>query len=178
MNCHLAHGKDNVQKRFEEIKKIYSSILSEGKDEKAVKDNDVKFFLGDLNFRLDLDTEKANSLARQEKYLEMLKYDQLSPRTKNNGLLLLDEKPITFPPTYKFIKDTNTYALDKRPPAWCDRILWVASDLVKCTDYNYIKSIICSDHKPIYGIYEVKTKLVKCALEAKETKNEIDELLN
>lgn len=158
MNCHLSHGKSSAKKRFEEIKEIYGAVLSEGRHEKAVAENDVKFFFGDLNFRLDLDAEKSCSLAKEEKYIQMLSYDQLLGRSGSSGLPLLNEGRIVFPPTYKFVKNTSVYALDKRPPAWCDRILWVATDIVQCIDYNYVESILCSDHKPIYGIYEVKAK--------------------
>ena len=67
----------------------------------------------------------------------------------------LNEAPIKFPPTYKFIKNTSTYDLEKRPPAWCDRILWGLKDPIKFLDYNSVEKICFSDHKPVYGIYSI-----------------------
>lgn len=158
MNCHLAHGQSNSQKRFGEIKTIYGTYTSEAK-EKIVAEHDIKFLFGDLNFRVEMSKEHACLLARQEEYTEMLKYDQLLTQSSECSYLpQLSEAPIKFPPTYKFAKNTSYYDLDKRPPAWCDRILWSAKSPVQCTKYTSVDSICFSDHKPVYGTYLVGIK--------------------
>jgi hypothetical protein len=158
MNCHLAHGQTNSQKRFSEIRTIYNTYVSESK-EKTVAEHDIKFLFGDLNFKIEMSKEYTCSLARQENYKEMLKYDQLLTQSSQCTFLpQLAEAPITFPPTYKFAKNTSYYDLEKRPPAWCDRILWSAKSAVKCTHYISVDSICFSDHKPVYGCYLVGVK--------------------
>jgi len=156
MNCHLAHGKSNARKRFDEIRTIYHSFVGEPPNEKAASAHDIKFIFGDLNFRINLDTESTCYLARQKSYPELLKNDQLwSQYHQYNFLPPLEESPINFPPTYKFARGTCFYDLDSRPPAWCDRILWESSSDVKCTKYDWVEAITFSDHKPVYGVYQL-----------------------
>eukprot|EP00826_Nyctotherus_ovalis_P002912 TRINITY_DN10585_c0_g1_i9.p1 TRINITY_DN10585_c0_g1~~TRINITY_DN10585_c0_g1_i9.p1 ORF type:complete len:275 (-),score=50.61 TRINITY_DN10585_c0_g1_i9:170-994(-) len=160
MNCHLAHGQTSSQKRFNEIRTIYNTYISEAK-ERTAAEHDIKFFFGDLNFRIELSKEHTCLLARQEDFKEMLKYDQLLTQSSQCSFLpQLAEAPVKFPPTYKFAKNTSYYDLDKRPPAWCDRILWSAGSAVKCTRYTSVDSISFSDHKPVYGTYLVGIKRV------------------
>ena len=73
------------------------------------------------------------------------------------------EPPITFPPTYKYIRFSSQY--DQRPgkkvraPAWCDRILYFQHDFpsntkiapIRVTEYNHVSSFGASDHKPVYA---------------------------
>ena len=150
MNCHLAHGKDSSQKRFGEIKTIFNTSVNEVK---TVKAHDIKFFFGDLNFRIDMTKESTCLFARQEEFGELLKHDQLLKQyPKQHDLPQLIEAPIKFPPTYKFAKKTSYYDLEKRPPAWCDRILWSHGSPVKCIKYTSVDVICFSDHKPVYGM--------------------------
>lgn len=159
MNCHLAHGKSNYKKRFEEIKTIYSSYLGETHQEKYVAAHDIKFMFGDLNFRINIGTPDCCFIARQRNFPELLKHDQLwSLYGQFNFLPQLEESPVSFAPTYKFVKNTCFYDLDKRPPAWCDRILWGTSSMIKCLGYTSVEQVCYSDHKPIYGVYTVNIK--------------------
>ena len=81
-------------------------------------------------------------------------------------MCLLQEGEICFPPTYKFNVGTQDYDTSekKRKPAWCDRILWRDKPQllirgegpgVRCLKYSSIASCCASDHKPVYGVYEV-----------------------
>lgn len=170
MNCHLAHGKANTQKRFEEIKTIYSAVLG-STSEKQVQSHDVKFMFGDLNFRIEMDNASTCQLLRDKHYDILLKNDQLLSQSKYCSYLpSLNEAPIRFPPTYKFVKNTCCYDTEKRPPAWCDRILWGAADAVRCLDYASVDSLGFSDHKPVHGVYLVKIKKV-VGNEKEEAKN-------
>ena len=68
---------------------------------------------------------------------------------------ILKEAPIKFTPTYKHTKNTSSYEVTKKPPAWCDRILWGDKDSIICQEYSSVHSLSSSDHKPVYGIYSV-----------------------
>lgn len=94
-------------------------------------DHDIVFWIGDFNYRIDV------SLARQE-ILDMIMSDRLSDlrifdqlnmeRSLGRVFEHFVEGELTFPPTYKFQVGTDIYenreGKKKRPPAWCDRILW------------------------------------------------------
>lgn len=152
MNCHLAHGKSNSQKRFNEMKKIYNTVAGE-LGEKHSSKHDVQFLFGSLNFQLESAGKSANVSVQKQEISKLLKSDQLwSQYHQYNYLPRLSEAPITFLPTYKSIKDSD---LSGSPAFWCDRILWGTSELVECTHYTSVEELSTSDHRPVYGIYLV-----------------------
>lgn len=71
------------------------------------------------------------------------------------------EAPITFPPTYKFDAHTDTYDSSKkaRVPSWTDRILWKLDDNIRNMAYTSVPSLKCSDHRPVFGQYEMLADL-------------------
>ena len=68
------------------------------------------------------------------------------------------EGKITFPPTYKYKKNTNYYNISKRVPSWTDRILYRNNDNITLLEYDKI-DINFSDHKPIFGLFEIQNKV-------------------
>ena len=155
MNCHLAHGKSNSAQRFDEMNTIFGTSF---KDQGGLNilDHDIKFIYGDLNFRINLEIPTICNLATEGKFEEMRQYDQLLDLIHRYiPQPILNEEEIKFNPTYKYTVGTSEYALKKRPPAWCDRILWVSGSSVKPLGYDCASSLSASDHKPIYGIYSV-----------------------
>lgn len=94
-------------------------------------------------------------------FLELLQYDHEGEHFQS-----LRELPITFQPSYPFtedvdVEDGNCY-MDKRCPAWCDRITMNESGLnaVKKSPlgfmYNMIGKQMCvGDHKPVYLFFTV-----------------------
>ena len=82
--------------------------------------------------------------------------DEELKKLKENELYSynLNEAEITFPPTYKYVKGTNFYNLEKRVPSWTDRILYSNVDQITPIYYDRI-NINFSDHKPIVGLYEI-----------------------
>lgn len=158
LNCHLAHGKSSTQRRFEEIKTIYGTCLDRARP-KTIRDHDVKFLFGDLNFRIEMDDDLVCQLTKLKDFETLLSCDQLLAQSRYCTFLpRLKEAPVKFAPTYKFAKNSSVYEVAKRPPAWCDRILWGDKDPVACLLYNSVESLCCSDHKPVYGIYSVTVK--------------------
>jgi len=70
-----------------------------------------------------------------------------------------EEAPITFPPTYKFDKNAETYdTSDKRRiPSYTDRILiHSANDAeIQQTAYGSLHHIQISDHRPVFAIFKL-----------------------
>uniref|UniRef100_A0A0E0KXQ6 Inositol polyphosphate-related phosphatase domain-containing protein n=1 Tax=Oryza punctata TaxID=4537 RepID=A0A0E0KXQ6_ORYPU len=72
-----------------------------------------------------------------------------------------EEGRISFPPTYKYLADSDTYAAaftssanKKRTPAWCDRILWRGSGMEQLR-YARGESRF-SDHRPVNSVFSVQ----------------------
>ena len=98
----------------------------------------------------DLFFEARNAFAK------LLPYDQLSfVRNQNLAFSGFHESPITFPPTYKFLKGQSEYDDRKdhriRTPAWCDRILFQQKEslqgkpLIETQVYNWYGDVYISE---------------------------------
>ena len=91
---------------------------------------------------------------------ELLNYDQFYISQQENSLMSqMGEAKINFLPTYKYYVNENKYDIEKRVPAYCDRILFKKNSETIPIIYNRCEYTL-SDHKPIYGIYQIKTKVI------------------
>eukprot|EP00826_Nyctotherus_ovalis_P029301 TRINITY_DN2311_c0_g2_i1.p1 TRINITY_DN2311_c0_g2~~TRINITY_DN2311_c0_g2_i1.p1 ORF type:complete len:380 (+),score=84.62 TRINITY_DN2311_c0_g2_i1:1658-2797(+) len=168
INCRLSSKKEDYRRRFEEIREI--CCTSEDNNTEA-----VKFIFGDLNFRVELDKAASTSMAQQENFAAMFRRDQLWGKFHQfNFLPALEEAPVDFAPTYKFVRGTSDYDL-QRAPAWRGRILWL-SRRVKCDSYGAATAVKLSTHKPVRGVYRVALKSEHCRQRTEEeVKGEVKE---
>jgi hypothetical protein len=155
--CHLSAGGSNVNARIGEINEI---VYKSFKDIKF-KDHDIQFIFGDLNFRIDLDISTCLQMIESGNLSSLTIYDQLNKaKTVLTNLVDLEEGTLNFDPTYKYIVGGMEYDLKKkRVPSWCDRILLKKNPNVKILEYGRV-DYIYSDHKPVYGVYSVRTTKV------------------
>jgi len=136
----------------------------------GIEEHDFIFWLGDFNYRIrsdhTIDTVMHNVNIGNIEWL--LENDQLfieqAGRRAFHGF---QEAPIKFLPTYKFQVGTTQY--DRRPdkkiraPAYCDRILWRSSldnSAIVNLKYRAVMSMLISDHKPVYALFEVQATKV------------------
>ncbi|PVU92758.1 hypothetical protein BB559_003615 [Furculomyces boomerangus] len=131
----------------------------------GIFDSSIVFWFGDLNYRLDSNYEMTNSLINTKQTHLLKGFDQLYSSMRR-GLAFDEfrEADFDFPPTYKFEIGTENYT-DKRNPAWCDRVLWwINKDYnvnhVRNLGYESVSEITTSDHKPVWSIFKLKTKLI------------------
>ena len=142
-------------------------------------ENLLYFIYGDLNFRIDLSKEKLNEILKEKNNiindnkkkdknnkekgisetqvknnLDILrKYDEMNIIKEKFKKYKLNEGEINFPPTYKYIKESQIYD-GKRTPSWTDRILYKEDKDIKCMLYDTVDLYI-SDHKPLIGLFEI-----------------------
>lgn len=154
--CHLASGTDNSHIRKDQIRYIYNAAFNGSK--RLFEDFDAKFLFGNLNFRINLNTQKILGLIQEENYSELLKAEQLTQNLKHGYLLDFNEFRINFPPTYPFNEATCQYENSKkREPSWCDRILYSGS---VCP---FLYSDIRLDgklHRPVQKCFTMKVKKI------------------
>ena len=158
---HLCAGesKDNFNQRKNELNSILSSYISSSK-KPSLSSNDYFFIFGDLNFRIQMNKEnisKSDSIEK-EKLFEMkdimISNDELNNILKK--ITTLEKGIINFIPTINYIKNTNKYNLQKRCPAWTDRILFGKSNenSIKQIFYDDI-DINISDHRPVSSLFQI-----------------------
>eukprot|EP01104_Vermistella_antarctica_P017273 TRINITY_DN6095_c0_g1_i1.p1 TRINITY_DN6095_c0_g1~~TRINITY_DN6095_c0_g1_i1.p1 ORF type:complete len:1127 (+),score=247.22 TRINITY_DN6095_c0_g1_i1:338-3718(+) len=118
------------------------------------------FWLGDLNYRVEMERTLSLQHIANGDLAELMKVDQLKDQ-KEQGLLLYNwkEGPIKFPPTYRFCRGIDEYTEEKmRTPSWCDRVLW--KSLPGCTiqqlNYGNVPDIMTSDHRPVFSCFQIQ----------------------
>uniref|UniRef100_A0ACD5ZNQ6 Uncharacterized protein n=1 Tax=Avena sativa TaxID=4498 RepID=A0ACD5ZNQ6_AVESA len=94
---------------------------------------------------------------------DQLRAEQRAGRVFGGGW---EEGEILFPPTYKYLAESDTYAMaapsssgkpsrdKKRTPAWCDRILWRGEGMQQVW-YERGESRF-SDHRPVNSLFSVR----------------------
>jgi phosphatidylinositol-bisphosphatase len=176
-NAHLAAHQNKMKERTANLTRIMkdSPLRRDKSGLGAHEDYDRVFFMGDLNPRLEATRDEVDGwLSAKPALLEKcLDRDQLLPLLnasaasaksddKDFGLWpLFSEASISFPPTYKFDPNSNVYDTSKkrRIPSWTDRILYKSDEAIRCLRYTSAPNYECSDHRPIFGQYEITVDL-------------------
>jgi len=159
-NSHLASGSTNTEERFNDFLTSWNGIRFSRN--KLIRHHDNVIWLGDLNYRVSLPNEEVRLTIDQGQMHKLLQYDQLSYELKRHPELQdFTELPIQFPPTYKFDRNSDRYdsSEKQRVPSWTDRILYQGKQISQLC-YHYISDIKFSDHRPVYGTFSAKVKVV------------------
>ena len=139
-----------------------NSIISNNPEnknkEKTMDDYDFVILSGDLNYRINFDnTDDIEDIIKQNNPEILWDKDQLTKEIKEENEF--QEGIINFMPTYKYKDNSDEYDYERKP-GWTDRILYKSKknyDIMLC-QYNCIKEIYLSDHKPVYGIFKINFK--------------------
>ncbi|KAL3531851.1 hypothetical protein ACH5RR_005372 [Cinchona calisaya] len=119
-------------------------------------------WLGDLNYRLAPNCGDAMELLKKNDWQALLEKDQLRIEQQAGRVFKgWEEGKIYFAPTYKYLKDSDHYAVQtstskqkRRTPAWCDRILWKGEGLKQLW---YVRGESkFSDHRPVSSLFSVQ----------------------
>eukprot|EP00123_Amoebidium_parasiticum_P001424 comp12504_c0_seq2/m.7470 comp12504_c0_seq2/g.7470 ORF comp12504_c0_seq2/g.7470 comp12504_c0_seq2/m.7470 type:complete len:595 (-) comp12504_c0_seq2:94-1878(-) len=171
---HLAahEGPKYLAARNDNIYEIIREIRLGGAGLDMHYECDHVFWLGDVNYRIDLSRTRKDTLdptfhwisvkgmVDRKEYQELAQNDELQSMVQKNIVLTgFKEGPVTFPPTFKVERRKGIFYLNQRIPAYCDRILWhslpAQEDEVVQTSYHSVESLDTSDHKPVYSTYNL-----------------------
>lgn len=125
----------------------------------TIFEHDKIVWLGDLNYRLTSSCNETFELLRKSDWQALLEKDQLRMEQRAGRVFVgWEEGRIQFPPTYKYLTNSDQYAVSpykskekRRTPAWCDRILWRGKG-VKQNWYMRGESKF-SDHRPVSALF-------------------------
>jgi len=116
---------------------------------------DHVMWMGDLNYRIDLERDRTLELIARRDFATLYAADQLRFYRENHSCFVnFVEGHINFPPTYKYERGNREYTTDRmRVPSWCDRILWksMPGRKLKQLSYSCADAITTSDHSPVYA---------------------------
>ena len=154
MNAH----QGEVLRRNQDYNDISSRLFSEKGF--TIFDHDFLFWMGDLNYRIDLPNNVIRDHIDRGEWESLLAHDQLYEQIKKKATFpnFLEGK-INFAPTYKYDSGTDIYDTSekKRRPAYTDRILYISSiDKADFEQFSYQRAELkTSDHKPIYSFSKI-----------------------
>jgi len=160
-SAHLTADQEteNYEARIQDFHKVTNSHYNTTDKSFGFAANDFVCWVGDINFRVNLDRNAILKLLEEKKYNEILEHDQLYI-ARREGLAFTGyiEGTVNFPPTYKYTRGTDTLNLsdppDKRMPAYTDRILFKNTERLQVTLEMYsIGKLTESDHKPVTAIF-------------------------
>jgi len=126
---------------------------------------DFVFWAGDFNYRINGTRDIIDNLLENNMHRILINNDQLMMLMQYDPLFKgLKEGPITFRPTYKFDKESDTYdtSAKRRIPSWTDRILYKAQTNVDLISYSSAQNIRTSDHRPVYSTFTAKIDFDEC----------------
>lgn len=161
INSHLAAHQEAVGKRNEDYTEIAAKLQLGDHDGTELLGSVVHytFWLGDLNYRIDLSRDKVLELIKAREFFTLASNDQLR-RSISSGSAFpgFVEGPLQFNPTYRYDRGTRVYAVNRlRIPAWCDRVLCRAlqGSNVSVVNYYAADEITTSDHSPVVAEFFV-----------------------
>jgi len=150
MGSHFVHATEQVARRVLEAKCV-SKLVHVAKKHTGVTSI---LWAGDLNFRsIGVEADEFSKTVQDENGENLKKlvdnHDQLvTLRKTDNTFNFVEEAPINFMPTYRFIIGSdNGYDL-LRVPSWTDRILYKNLHSIS---YNSVRDCTYSDHQPVYS---------------------------
>ncbi|KAK9049592.1 hypothetical protein SSX86_031439 [Deinandra increscens subsp. villosa] len=141
--------------------------LNDEKSPETILEHDRIIWLGDLNYRIALSYRSAKALVEMQNWRALLEKDQLRIEQRRGRVFQgWNEGKIYFPPTYKYLTNSDRYTGDslhhkekRRTPAWCDRILWHGGGLHQL---SYVRGESrFSDHRPVYSIFWAEVESVQ-----------------
>lgn len=159
VTAHLAAGFANYDERNDDFHTISYGMRFQRN--RTIKDHDSILWFGDFNYRIGMRNEDVRVLVKRGDLASLYQHDQLSIQMMAGiAFRFYSEGPITFPPTYKYDIGTDTYDTSEkaRVPAWCDRVLYMGSNL-QLLQYN-AAPLKFSDHRPVYATFECTIKVV------------------
>uniref|UniRef100_A0ACD5VKC0 Uncharacterized protein n=1 Tax=Avena sativa TaxID=4498 RepID=A0ACD5VKC0_AVESA len=163
--CHLTSGeKDGDElKRNADVQEIHRRTIfhpvSRVSTPKTIYDHERIFWLGDLNYRINLSYEKTHEFVSNHDWNGLFEKDQLRLELRKGRVFDgWTEGVISFAPTYKYMFNSKKYTSDepksgRRTPAWCDRILSYGKGM-RLLSYETV-DIRLSDHRPVKAVYTV-----------------------
>ena len=157
LSCHLAARENRVMQRNQNIKDLVE--MKPGRlDIDFTIEFDYIFFIGDMNYRIEEDYNKAVEVFDAKDYSSLWNKDQLTIQKKQNLIMTnFQEAPLNFKPTYRLSKTSSEWSNKRnQTPSWTDRILFKSHKEVQVKQYTALENCLGSDHRPVVGSYQVR----------------------
>eukprot|EP00475_Leptophrys_vorax_P034650 TRINITY_DN5621_c0_g1_i1.p1 TRINITY_DN5621_c0_g1~~TRINITY_DN5621_c0_g1_i1.p1 ORF type:complete len:540 (-),score=135.28 TRINITY_DN5621_c0_g1_i1:1698-3170(-) len=158
--AHLAAHMGKVEERNADVYQLFGRLAFDGRTlEEWLSRFDAAFFFGDLNYRIENNSQEILDSVAKGDWEALSSRDQLVKQLRNRYVLSgFKEGSICFPPTFKVAPNQQHIVYSKkREPAWCDRILFRSRDhlLIFQQEYSSVTELISSDHRPVKAFFKL-----------------------
>ena len=162
VSAHFAAHQDRLEDRRQNYREIVRNLRIGRKAFDLVNQFDYLFWMGDLNYRVDLPFDEALPLASRptpESLTRLYQHDQLQRELDQQHVFHGFSAPVpSFPPTYRMKKGAREYNPElARIPSWTDRVLFATNPnpyfqpLLR--EFSSVPSVVTSDHTPIRAVF-------------------------
>jgi hypothetical protein len=173
VSAHLAAHQDEAERRASDFAEIEGGIrLCKAKRPVDLSNRfDFLCWMGDLNYRLELEREAVLAAVRARDWPVLRARDQLlAERAKGTAFAGFAEGELAFPPTFKHVHGQGPRAVaggaaqreyeekKARVPSWCDRVLWrewPGRTPAAVLAYESFPNVATSDHSPVRALLNV-----------------------
>ena len=180
ISCHLAahEGEKKATKRNDNIREVLAGArVGPLKWMDAATQFDHTWFIGDLNYRVDLQqldgvdrsaeqhVDEVIEKVANRQYDVLQRADQLHRELSTKRVLVgFTEGRLNYAPTFKVERDPALKYIRKRVPSYCDRILFRSlPGLSENQRQEWVQPVVSaasSDHKPVVSLHEVRVRSV------------------
>ena len=177
ISCHLAahEGEKKATKRNDNIREVLAGArVGPFKWMDAATQFDHTWFIGDLNYRVDLqqlDGVDRNQGQHVDEVIDKVfkgqfdvlqRADQLHRELSTKRVLVgFTEGRLNYAPTFKVEREPVLSYTRKRVPSYCDRILFRSLPGLSANQRQEwvqpVESVASSDHKPLVGLHSVRS---------------------
>jgi hypothetical protein len=122
------------------------------------------FFLGDLNYRIDLPFEEAAKCVKERDFKKLGGADQLeAERVAGRAFFRFNTAAPEFTPTYRWKRGKAELSnKNDQPASYTDRVLWHSrpclEDVIKLDSYGCAENLMISDHRPVAATFTFKVR--------------------
>jgi Endonuclease/Exonuclease/phosphatase family 2/C2 domain len=186
VSSHFAAHQDGTSNRNRNYREVVREIKLGVPSVDITNQFDAIFWMGDLNYRIDLPREEVVSVVEEGNFDRLYDHDQLRKELVAGRVFqgYLEARPTEFAPTYRYLRGTSVYNPEKgRIPAYCDRVLWrtlpgrvsagalrsngflgrlqepdddVTVD-TRLVSFSAALPVTTSDHKPVAAVFTQRT---------------------
>jgi Endonuclease/Exonuclease/phosphatase family 2 len=168
-NSHLParHTPERLASRNFDYRWLVESLAvgATGRGANLLNQFDHLFWLGDLNYRVDLSRERIEQHCADVNCAALISADQLRAQiAEDRAFSGFCEGTVGFVPTYRWERGKREWSKKKlqNVPSYTDRILWKSNasplDVIQ-REYRCADTMMTSDHRPVSGVFNVVTHL-------------------
>jgi hypothetical protein len=164
VGCHLAARAERLSQRRDNFLKIVRQAKVGMSNWDILSQHTHVLWLGDLNYRVDLDWDATLELIELKAWSALMMSDQLlAQQEAGKAFVGFNEGTIDWKPSYRCNRKTDEWSNKRRQsPSYTDRILYRSlagcNKELELVDYISHPNVKGSDHRPVSAFFKMHVR--------------------